>query len=179
MILIILQEEVNRVGKRFDLGYFLIGIIFIWASILALKDPASDLIALTVIFGLAALAKGVLEIILKREVQLTEGKYSKQFPIVGIIDLFIGFFFLLNVTIGADVLPYIFAVWFLSDAIVNLVTLRKRTQNKKGLYLLINILSMFAGIILLINPIVSALTLALIVGCYLLITGISYIVLSF
>jgi uncharacterized membrane protein HdeD (DUF308 family) len=166
-------------SKRFNLEYFLIGVMFIWTSILAFKNPASDLIALTVVFGLMALVKGVLEIFLKSRDKTTEQKNSKLIPLVGIIDFFVGLFFLLNITIGANILPFVFAVWFLSEAIINLVTVRKTVENKYFLYVFINIVSIIFGVILLINPIVSALTLALIVGCYLLVTGISYLVLSF
>ena len=166
-------------SKTFNLEYLLIGILFIWASFLAFNNPASDLIALTVVFGLMALIKGFLEIFLKRKIKKVGGEESKSISIIGIVDLFIGLFFLLNVTIGADVLPFIFAIWFLGDAVINLVTSRKTAHNKYFLYIFINVLSVLVGVILLINPIVSALTLALIVGCYLLVTGISYVVLSF
>ena len=166
-------------SKKFNLEYLLIGVLFIWASILAFNNPASDLIALTIVFGLMALAKGILEIFLNKKMSPVEGKGSKSISIVGIIDLFIGLFFLLNVTVGADVLPFIFAIWFLCDSIVNLIIGRKIIKNKYFLYLFINILGVIFGVILLVNPIVSAITLAVLVGCYLLVTGISYVVLSF
>lgn len=171
--------------KTFSIEYFLMGILFIWISILAFRDPAADLVALTFIFAMVAFVKGILEIF--RNKKINDQRENKKgtissFPIVGIIDLLVGLFFLINVTLGAEILPFIFAVWFICDAIVNLRTSRKLNKNRNFeyyLYLFVNILSIIFGAILLVNPIVSALTLALLIGIYLMVIGICYLILSF
>lgn len=171
--------------KTFSIEYFFIGILFIWASILAFRNPEADLVALTFIFAMLAFVKGLLEIFRNKKIndlQRSKNVTGPTIPIVGIIDLLVGIFFLINVTLGVEILPFIFAVWFICDALVNLKNSNKLDKNRKGeyyLYLFINIISIIFGAILLVNPIVSALTLALLIGIYLMVAGISYIILSF
>ncbi|NKC68543.1 HdeD family acid-resistance protein [Vagococcus fluvialis] len=168
--------------KKFNFELFLIGFILVWVSILAFKNPETDLIALTLIFSISAFVKGLLEISVYRKIKKSDEGFSRIDGLVGLIDILIAIFFLVNIFIGISILPFIFSVWFIADSVVNLLNIKKiniKNKFKLGLYVIANCICVFAGFVLLVNPIVAALTLAFIVGCNLLITGINYLILSF
>ena len=94
----------------------------------------------------------------------------------------IGLFLLFNMTVGILALPYIFSVWFIIDSIGELIVSDIFKSINTGYYwfkIILNILGLVLGIMMLFNPIVSALTLSLIVGFYFLSSGIDFIVTSF
>ncbi len=102
--------------------------------------------------------------------------------ILGIFDLLIGVFLLFNTNAGLLALPYIFAIWFIVDSIMGLVGADIYKVNGSSYYwfiLIVNIIGIIVGIMLLFNPIVSAFTLAFLVGFYLMMIGISLIAYAF
>ena len=97
--------------------------------------------------------------------------YKGKTPlVVGIIDILVGIFFLFNIGAGVVVLPFVFAVWFIADSVFALLAADLAKGVSNGYYwftVIVNILGIILGIMLLFNPISSALTLSFLVGFYL------------
>ena len=109
--------------------------------------------------------------------------YKAYAPIIlGIIDILIGVYLLFNLNIGVAVLPFVFAIWFLFDSIFGLFTLDFAKRVSTGYFwftLIVDVLGIILGVMLLFNPLSSALTLSFLVGFYFMMFGISNIVYAF
>ncbi len=93
-----------------------------------------------------------------------------------------GNFFLFNIGAGVVALPFVFAVWFIADSVFALLAADLAKGVSNGYYwftVIVNILGIILGIMLLFNPISSALTLSFLVGFYFMLFGITHIVYAF
>ena len=170
----------NQMSK-FNFGNFILGIFFIFVSILAFKNPVGDLLSIILFFGIAAIVKGGFELFARRKMSDIEEIAPKYIIIVGIIDILIGCILLFNIGASLVALPFVFAIWFIADSVVVLAN-AKSSKSNNALYwftIVLGILGIVMGFLLLFNPITSALTLAFLVGIYFLIAGINYIVTAF
>lgn len=168
--------------KGFKWGSFLLGILFIISALFAFQDPAGDLAAIVIVFAIFAIMKGLFELFARNSVKVLTGTKSTMLVIVGIIDILVGIFFLFNTSAGMIALPYVFAIWFIIDSAAGLFTLDLARAVSGGYYwfsLIINVLGILVGLMLLFNPISSALTLSFLVGFYLMMFGITNIIYAF
>ena len=99
-----------------------------------------------------------------------------------IVDVILGILFILNIPAGVAALGYIFAFWFLFDSIVALLNVGHLKQFNTGLYIvsmILNILGVIVGILLLMDPVVTAVTMVTLVGFYFAFFGINAIIIAF
>ncbi|MDR0922694.1 MAG: DUF308 domain-containing protein [Lactobacillales bacterium] len=168
--------------KKFSWSYFILGLLYIFVALIAFQDPASDLVAVVLLFSIAAILKGIFELFIRSKLKEFTGTKSTSLIVLGILDLIFGIFLLFNMQAGLIALPYVFATWFIIDSIWGLYISGTFKEISKGYYwfmIIINILGIVIGIVLLFNPVTSALTLAFLVGCYFMISGICYLVAAF
>lgn len=168
--------------NKFTWEYFLIGLLFIFVSLVSFNNPDSSLKAVVYIFAIAAIIKGIFELFFRRKLHEFTNQKSTLLIVLGIFDLVVGVFLLINTNAGILALPYIFAIWFIVDSIVGLAESDIFKVKGSGYYwfmVVINVIGIIVGIMLLFNPIVSALTLAFLVGFYLMMIGISLLVYAF
>lgn len=172
----------NENRRSVDWGSLLLGVLFVIVSLLSFQDPVGNLVAIVMVFAVFAFLKGIFEIIGRNRLKELTGYKAKMPLVVGIIDILIGIFFLFNVNAGVMALPFVFAVWFIIDSIFALFVTDLAKNISTGYYwftVIINILGIFLGIVLLFNPISSALTLSFLVGFYFMMFGITHIFYSF
>ncbi|MHC5268698.1 HdeD family acid-resistance protein [Enterococcus sp. LJL98] len=146
----------------------IIGALFIWVAVLAFQNPTADLLGIVLYLSLAAIVKGVLEMVAWQ-------KNQKWAVFIGIIDFVIGIFFLFHLTMGMTLSPYLFAVWFICDSLYRFVAIGKIAARKKAFMQILNLIGLILGIFLLIHPIVSAFTLAYLIALNLLLIGVFYL----
>ena len=168
--------------KKFDLGSFLLGILFIFASLIAFADPSSNLVAVATTLGFMAIVKGFLEIFMRNNISVYTGNKSTGLLVLGIIDILVGVYLLFNLQATVLALPYVFAIWFIVDAILMLINADYAKLISQEYYyftILMNILKIFLGVALLFNPLASALTISFLVGFYFMLAGMLYITNAF
>ncbi|QQO08984.1 HdeD family acid-resistance protein [Breznakiella homolactica] len=160
--------------RSFHWGYLILGILLIITAFIAFRNPVSDILAITVVFGIMAVASGIWMIV-----------YSNKQAgniVIGILDIIIGIILLFNIGAGVLAIPYVFAIWFILDSVFRLVNIKYAKLIGKGYFwfsLIVNILCILAGIALLFNPIASILTISFLLGFYFVLAGIGYIVYAF
>ncbi|OQO70046.1 hypothetical protein BH747_09060 [Enterococcus villorum] len=168
--------------KTVDWGSLLLGILFVFVSLMSFQDPVGNLVAIVLVFAIFAFLKGIFELFLRNRMKELTGYKGKMPLVIGIIDILIGIFFLFNIGAGVIALPFVFAIWFIADSVLALFTADLAKGISTGYYwftVVINILGILLGIMLLFNPISSALTLSFLVGFYFMIFGINHIVYAF
>ncbi|OTN88838.1 acid-resistance membrane protein [Enterococcus sp. 7E2_DIV0204] len=174
------MNETSR--KGIDWGSLILGILFVLTALLSFQDPAGNLIAIVLVFAIFAILKGIFEIFARNRLKELTG-YKAYAPIIlGVIDVIIGVYFLFNLNIGVAALPFIFAIWFIFDSVFGLFTLDLAKAVSPGYFwftLIVDILGIILGIMLLMNPLSSALTLSFLVGFYFMLFGITHIVYAF
>ncbi len=160
--------------KGFGWGYLIIGILFIFTSMVAFYDPARNLRAFVFVFAGMAIVQGFWLIV--------DNNKSVLRIIAGILNILIGGFMIFNVYIAIATLPFIFSIWFISDSILRILALREIKDLGKGYYiflLIMNLIGVAVGVMLFFRPILALLTLSFMVGFYLMIIGIDFIILAF
>lgn len=166
----------------FNWSYLFIGILFILTSLVSFKNPGSSLITIIYVFSLSAICKGVFELFFRRKIHNYTSHKSTALIVLGIFDIFIGIFLVLNITTGLIALPFIFAIWFITDSFMSLISSDVFKLRGKGYYwfnVVLSIIGLITGVMLFFNPITSALTLSFLVGFYLMTMGILFIINSF
>ena len=101
---------------------------------------------------------------------------------MGIVDLVLGFLFIFKAATGAQVVAYIFALWFIFDAIVQLAASKQFKNAGKAHYvwmIVLNVIALILGIALLFNPLLASIAIVWIVSIYLVVTGISQFIAAF
>ena len=172
----------QRQHHGMDWGSLVLGILFVLTALISFQNPAGNLIAIVMVFAIFAIIKGIFEIFVRNRMKELLG-YKAYAPIIlGIIDILIGVDLLFNLNIGVAVLPFVFAIWFLFDSIFGLFTLDFAKRVSTGYFwftLIVDVLGIILGVMLLFNPLSSALTLSFLVGFYFMMFGISNIVYAF
>ncbi len=151
-------------------------------SFFAFNHPVVSILSVTILFGVGAILKGLYEIIVRRKVRQFAGYSSIFVVIVGVIDIIIGIFFLFNRTGGLIALPLVFAFWIIFDSIGTIITasvIRKHSNAQFWFTIIIGILGIVIGFLLLFNPFNAYLTIAALIGIYLMVHGILNIVYAF
>lgn len=168
--------------STFSWPYFLMGVLFVLVSLFAFQDVTGSLVAIVYLFAILAIIKGVFELFFRRKLHEFTNQKSTLLIVLGILDLIIGIFLFFNVEIGLLTLPFIFAIWFIVDSVINLAEADIFKSASKDYYwfvVILNIIGIILGVMLFFNPIVSAFTLAFLVGFYLMMIGISLIAFAF
>ena len=168
--------------KRFNLVHFILGLVLFVTGVVSIFNPLSSLVAIIVVFAISAIFEGIIQLVFRSRLHEYTGYKANSVLVLGILDILIGLFLLFNMTVGLLALPYIFSVWFIIDSIGELIVSDIFKSINTGYYwfkIILNILGLVLGIMMLFNPIVSALTLSLLVGFYFLSSGIDFIVTSF
>ncbi|MFK4567534.1 HdeD family acid-resistance protein [Enterococcus sp. UD-01] len=174
------MNDVKKNGV--DWGSLILGILFVLTALISFQDPAGNLLALVIVFAIFAILKGVFEIFVRNRMKELTG-YKAYAPIVlGVIDIIIGIYLLFNLAIGVAALPFVFALWFIFDSIINLFTLDLAKGVSTGYFwfrLIVDVIGVILGVMLFFNPLSSALTLSFLVGFYFMLYGITHIVYAF
>lgn len=161
-------------SKKINLGYFLLGILYLIVSLLAFRNPTGSLLSIAIVFGITFIIKGIYEILFS--------KRSFLLILVSIIDIMLGILLITKIGVSLVILPYIFSISFIANSIFGVFTssmIKGTSKFERYFLIVLNILGIFAGIFLLYNPISSVLTLTFIVGAYFMMVGIQYFFAAF
>ncbi|MBO0474373.1 hypothetical protein IGL98_001424 [Enterococcus sp. DIV0840] len=157
------------------IGAFIIGIIFIWVSIVTIKHPVTDLTLLVVLFSIVTIAKGIFELYTNQAMKNWVGLYSKLIALIGVVDLLIGSFFIFHLSIGKILLPFVFVFWFVFNAISRFLSVLATKEVSSVSYwflLTVNALGVITCILLFFHPMIAALTLVIFISFTFLVVGI-------
>lgn len=158
------------------------GLAVIVLGVVMFVTPLSNLAALMVIFGIAMLASGILELIsyfsAEQEAKsggvLSSGMLSALF---GVWAVFASGIYELDI-----ILPFIFAAWVMATGVGRIVEAANRKSKAAKLklgVLIFGVLGTFSGFALLFNPWMPELTVSRLLGFIMAVHGTGTIVLFF
>ncbi|WP_179396241.1 HdeD family acid-resistance protein [Lacticaseibacillus absianus] len=166
----------------FDWGEFITGVALIIAAIVMFRNPGATLLTLTFIFAIIAIIRGIATLAASSKLRDYTGKLSWLSILAGVFDIGLGLVFLFNLVSGALTLAYLFAAWFLVDALANLFNaghLRRAGTGWFILNLILDLFSVLVGVLLLMQPVVTAVGLVTLLAIDFMIFGVNAILMAF
>ena len=182
-----LQGQVKE--RRFSWQFLFLGILDIFIALLAFRDPHATLGSVVYFFGFTAIFQGFTVLFMANTVSRYFGIKNIWINISGIISIIAGFFILTNILASVMALPLVFAIWFIADAISDLMRTIRIYRMKRAIWpgasafniwsFATEIITLILGIFMLFRPGTAALTIVFLIGFYFLMKGISSIIMAF
>jgi uncharacterized membrane protein HdeD (DUF308 family) len=164
-------EHVTRVGRAWWWPA-IFGAVSIVAGVLALAWPGPTLVVLAVLFGIELIVWGIFRLVGALTFAEASGGARTLWAILGILSLLIGFYALRHIVITVLSLGLLLAIFWLVDGIGLLMSaIEHRGMPGRGWSVFSGILSIIAGLVLLVWPALSVLTLAILAGIWLIVLG--------
>ena len=162
---------------------FIVGTLLIILGIYTFVKPAAAVKGVTVIYGIFALVTGIMDIVYYIKAEQRTGFAPAVSLISGIISAIAGIFILFHLMAGEWALLILFPLWFIMHCIGRLSHLPfVRMTCGNGYYyftMIVNIIGLILGFLMILNPILSFLSVGYIIAIYLLILGIDGVIFSF
>ena len=167
---------------KFDWFGFIVGLFSVYVGYLVVKNPLTSLSTITVFLGIFAILRGIYQLWFGSQLNKYMGTGSGVAIFSAIISILVGILLIANLKVGIVVTIYIFAIWFLIDAIFQILTARLYSFFGRGYYWLIIILAclrLLFAIILLFNPVLAGGFIIFMLAFFFIATGIAEIIEAF
>ena len=170
--------------RRSGLGWLelVIGIVLIALGVLAFAKPDLALTSLVFAYGIAAVVMGVADMILYIQVDRYTGFGPILSLISGILSVMSGVMLMVYPRTGFLVLTVLFPIWFIAHCISRLTHLNhiRLVAGDRVYYftLVINIIGLFLGFLMLLNPLFTLTTIRYFASAYLILLGIDSVVMA-
>lgn len=171
--------------KRSGFGWieFVSGLCMLLLGIFTIYRPQSMFTWIAAIYGLLAVITGVCDIVFYIKTE----RYTGFGPIIalisGILSVMTGAVLLAHPEVGKWILSVLFPLWFIAHCISRLTHLNtiRFTAGRTFYYisLIINILGLILGIMMLLQPVLTFIAAGILVGVYLIASGVETIVIAF
>lgn len=157
-----------------------LGFLLILLGIFTFINPSSALHSFTYFYGIIAIVSGIISIIFYIAMERRTGFGPMFYVISGVLDILLGIVLMTNIWAGWFAVAFMMPFWFIFLCVSRLCQLGFiRLYAGTGgflLTLIINLAGLILGFYLLLNPIVSLLTLTYLIGFYLLSSGLEVII---
>jgi uncharacterized membrane protein HdeD (DUF308 family) len=172
-------EMLARLGRHWGwvLAY---GIVTLLAGILVLAWPSATLLVIAVLFGVQLIVSGVFRFVAALASDDLTGGTRVLLALLGVLSVIIGLWAVRHVLLTLLALTVFLGIfWVVNGAIEIFTALSHSGMPERGWTALMGVLSVVAGIIVLAYPGLSLLSLAVVLGIWLLIFGGMEIVAAF
>lgn len=160
----------------------IIGIILIVLGVLTFIQPSSALTGIVFVYGILAVVTGIADIVFYAKMERHTGFGPAVSLVSGIISILAVVLLLFNPGAGKWAMVILFPIWFIAHCISRLTHLSMiRIAAGTGYYcftLIANILGLLLGFVMIFHPMLSFFTVSYIIGCYLILMGVDYLVLA-
>jgi uncharacterized membrane protein HdeD (DUF308 family) len=155
----------------------LMGILSIVIGVLAIAWPGATLLTVAIFFAAWLFISGIYSVIQSFTVDGDTGGRVLN-AILGVLSVIVGFALLRTPFQSLEVLIFVLGIFWVAQGIMTFITAFS-TKEGRGWRLFSGLLGVIAGIIVLVYPMSSAVTLALFGGIWLIILGITQLVAAF
>ncbi len=161
-------------------GELIVGIALIILGAVTFVRPSGALTGIVFVYGILAIVTGISDIVLYVQMEKRTGFGPSLSLVTGILSILAGVFLLLNIDAGKWVLVVLFPLWFITHCIARLTHLPEiRLTSGTGYYyftLIVNIIGLVLGFVMVFNPMLSFFSVSYVIGFYLILMGIDYLV---
>lgn len=166
-----LREMLVRVSRHWGwLAFF--GAVCVIVGVLALAWPGPTLLVLAVIFGIELVISGIVRLVAAVAFPEASGGTRALMAILGLLGLLVGLYALRHVEITVVALGLVLGIYWIIDGVTEIfAAIEHPSLPNRGWVAASGVFGTIAGIILLVWPAISLLTLAVITGIWLLLFG--------
>ena len=170
--------------RRSGFGWLelIVGLALIALGVLTLLRPGLALTGLVAVYGAAALVMGIADIVLFVRLERFTGAGSAVALVTGILSVMCGVMLLVYPGAGVWVVALLFPVWFLAHCVFRLSHLglvrAAAGRGVAGLTLVLNLAGLVLGVLMLLSPVFTLLSVGLVIGVYVLLLGVDCVVLA-
>jgi uncharacterized membrane protein HdeD (DUF308 family) len=172
-------DMVARVGRHW--GWVLaFGVVTLLIGVAALVWPGRTLIVVAVLFGIQLIVTGIFRFAAAFASDDLTGGTRVLLAVLGVFSLIIGLYAVRHILITLLALALLLGIfWIISGAVELFTALSHRGMQGRGWTATMGILSILAGIVVLVYPGITLLVLAVVLGVWLLVFGAMQIFLAF
>ncbi len=172
-------DMVARVGRHW--GWVLaFGVITLLIGVAALAWPGRTLVVVAVLFGIQLVVMGIFRFAGAFASDDLTGGTRVLLALLGVLSLIIGLYALRHVLITLLALALLLGIfWTVSGAVELFTALSHREMRNRGWNAVMGIVSILAGIVVLAYPAISLVTLAVVLGVWLIIFGAMQVTAAF
>jgi uncharacterized membrane protein HdeD (DUF308 family) len=148
------------------------GVITFLAGIAVLAWAGPTLIVVAVLFGVQLIVTGIFRFVAAFAADALTGGTRALLAVLGALSLIIGLYAVRHVLVTLLALGLLLGIfWIINGAVELFMALSHREMAGRGWTGVMGVLSIFAGLIVLAYPGISLLTLAIVLGVWLLVFG--------
>ena len=167
------------VGRHWGWVLFF-GIVTLLAGLFALFWPGRTIVVIAVLFGIQLVVAGIFRFIAALAADEESGGARALLALLGVLSFIVGLYALRNVLVTIAALALLLGIfWIVNGAVEVFAALSHRGMQGRGWTIFMGLLSVVAGVVVLVYPAISLATLAVVLGFWLLVYGIMEIVLAF
>ena len=167
-----------RVGRHW--GWMMaFGIISLLAGVAVLVWPGRTLIVVAVLFGIQLVVTGIFRFVAAFASEDLTGGTRGVLAVLGVLSLIIGLYAVRHVLVTLLALALLFGIyWIVNGAVELFMALSARGVPGRGWTVVMGVISMLAGLLVLVYPAISLLTLVVVLSVWLLVLGLMEITLA-
>jgi uncharacterized membrane protein HdeD (DUF308 family) len=170
------QGYMQAMAKHWGL-VLTVGILSIVIGVMAIAWPGQTLVTIAILFAVWLFVSGVFSVIRAFTDDASTGNKVLS-VIIGVLSIIVGFALLRSPFQSLEVMIFVLGVFWVAQGIVTFMSAFDHKQGRNW-HLFMGILGIVAGIIVLAYPGMSAVTLAIFGGIWLIILGVMQIVAAF
>jgi uncharacterized membrane protein HdeD (DUF308 family) len=171
-------DQLGRLGRHWGWLLFF-GILMVVAGVFAVAWPGPTVIVLAVLFGIQIIVSGIFSFINAFAVD-ESGGMRVWHVILGILGIVIGLYAVRHIIVSVVALALLIGIYWVAYGISQLYNaIADKGAPNRGWMGFIGALSVVAGVIVFIWPGISLVTLAFVLGFWLIVYGIMEIAVAF
>jgi uncharacterized membrane protein HdeD (DUF308 family) len=156
------------------------GIITLLVGIVVLVWPDRTVEVVAVLFGIQLVVAGVFRFVGAIAAKDESGGTRVLLALLGVLSFIAGLYALRHLLVTIAALALILGIfWIVNGAVEIFAALTDDTMRGRGWTVLMGLVSIAAGIVVLVWPGISLVTLAVVLGIWLLVLGVMEIILAF
>ena len=172
-------DTLAGVGRHWGWVLFF-GIVTLLAGLFALFWPGRTIVVVAVLFGVQLVVAGIFRFIAALAADEESGGARALLALLGVLSFIVGLYALRNVLVTIAALALLLGIyWIVNGAVEVFAALSHKHMQSRGWTIFMGLLSVAAGVVVLVYPAISLATLAIVLGFWLLVYGIMEIVLAF
>lgn len=172
-------DMLGRLGRHWG-WVFAYGLLTLIAGLVVLVWPGETLLVVAVLFGIQLIVSGIFRFVMAFATDDLTGGTRVLFALLGVLSIIVGIWAVRHVLLTLLALTVILGIfWIVSGVIEIFSALSHRETPHRGWTVAMGVLSVIAGLIVLAYPGITLVTLAVILGVWLLIFGVMEIVGAF
>jgi uncharacterized membrane protein HdeD (DUF308 family) len=172
-------DVLARIGRHW--GWVLaFGVATAVLGVAALVWPGRTLVVIAVLFGIQLVVAGIFRFVAAFALEDESGGTRVLYALLGALSFIVGLYAVRHVLLTLGALALLLGIFWIVQGFIEVFTaISHRAMPQRGWTIALGILSVVAGFIVLVSPAISLLTLAVVLGVWLVFFGLMEIFFAF